>query len=211
MKGTEVAGIVGGKTYGVDKEVHLIAVKILDCRGRTSLVKIIQGIDWIIQNHSKRSVINMSFRLFPPVSTILDDAVQAAVNAGIHVVIAAGNENQDACLQSPAASPNAIKVAASDRQDRRASFSSFGSCVDLFAPGVKIISSTIPNNNSKYVGDGTSFSAPFVTGAIAVLLKDHDWKPSTMKANILNMATNGQISDPMGSPNKLLYVGHSAC
>lgn len=205
-----VAGVVGGKTYGVAKEVHLIDVKVLNCHGAGTLSSVLNGVNWIILNHSERSVITMAFEFFVPTPTF-DAMVQAAISAGIHVVIAAGNQNEDACLQSPALSPNGIKVAASDNQDNSATFSNYGSCVDLFAPGVGIISSTIPNDNSNFIGSGTSLSAAFVAGAVANLLKDNKWKPSTMKTNILNMATKGLISNPMGSPNKLLYVGHSAC
>ena len=136
--GTHVSGTVGGSTYGVAKGVKLVDVRVLDCGGSGSFDGVIAGIDWVAVHHSGPSVINMS--LGGGAFTPLDDAVAAATAAGVTVVVAAGNDDDDACNYSPARAPSAITVGATDDTDTRAWFSNWGSCVDVFAPGVGVLS-----------------------------------------------------------------------
>ncbi|HEX3090035.1 MAG TPA: S8 family serine peptidase, partial [Ilumatobacteraceae bacterium] len=136
--GTHVAGIVGGQTYGVAKNVSLVAVRVLDCNGTTSGSQLIQGLDWVVADHQAGTpaVANLSIGGLP--SEMVDNAVQALINDGVTVAIAAGNESKDACNVSPSRLPAAITVAASTETDARSVFSNFGPCVDLFAPGSNI-------------------------------------------------------------------------
>jgi subtilisin family serine protease len=130
--GTHVAGTVGGATYGVAKGVQLYAVRVLDCAGNGSVSGVIAGVDWVTANHASPAVANMS--LGGSISPSLDQAVQSSIASGVTYAVAAGNSNADACQQSPARTPEAITVGATTIADARASFSSLGSCVDLFAP-----------------------------------------------------------------------------
>ena len=216
--GTHVAGTVGGATYGVAKHVSLVAVRVLDCNGSAPFSRILDALDWVIVDHQAGSpaVVNMSIgghASSPGDAALINDAVQSTVNDGITVVIAAGNAPQngppeDSCTVSPAQAPAAITVAASAENDSRASFSDFGTCVDLFAPGVDIKSaySVPPSPTMTAVLSGTSMAAPHVTGAVAVLLSRRPtWTPAQVARDLLASATPNVISDPMGSPNKLLF------
>ncbi|KAK1830165.1 peptidase S8/S53 domain-containing protein [Podospora conica] len=149
--GTHVAGTVGGKTFGVARKATLVAVKVLKADGSGSYSNIIKGIEWVVSNATaqgavKRSVINMS--LGGALSTALNSAVKQATDAGITFVVAAGNSNVDAIGVSPASAPSAITVGATDGTDQRAWFSNFGPSVDLFAPGVAILSSVVGSSNT---------------------------------------------------------------
>ena len=133
--GTHVAGTVGGSTYGVAKGVKLFAVRVLGCNGDGSNSGVIAGVDWVTYNHKKPAVANMS--LGGGASQALDNAVSNSIRAGVTYAVAAGNENQNGCNVSPSRVGSALTVAATTSSDRRASFSNYGSCVDLFAPGSK--------------------------------------------------------------------------
>ena len=167
--GTHVSGTIGGATYGVAKGVSLIPVRVLDCRGSGTNSTVIAGINWAIKNHTtNRAVANLS--LGGGVSTTLDSAINALINDGVTVVVAAGNSATDACTSSPARVPAAITVAASASNDTLASFSNRGSCVDVIAPGVSITSSWIGSNTAINTISGTSMASPHVAGAYARLL-----------------------------------------
>ncbi|MCF2856616.1 S8 family serine peptidase [Pseudoalteromonas sp. SMS1] len=203
--GTHVAGTIGGETYGVAKNVDLVGVRVFNCQGSSSLATIIDGVEWVTANATRPAVANMSFRT--PVSTALNNAVQASINQGISMVAAAGNDNGDACNISPASAPNAITVAASTNTDQRAGFSNFGNCVDVFAPGQSITSAWI--NNSVNTISGTSMAAPHVAGVAALHLQQSpNLTPAQVTARILDNATTNEIGDPKGSPNRLLYSIH---
>ncbi|MFI8127095.1 S8 family peptidase [Acinetobacter sp. ABJ-A23_2] len=202
--GTHVAGTVGGTTYGVAKSVRLVPVRILGCDGSGASSNVIAGLDWILKNGSKPAVVNMS--LGGAASSSLDSAVENLYNNGYVMVVAAGNSNTDACTSSPARTSNAITVAATDNTDTRASYSNYGSCVDIFAPGSQINSSWIGSNTATKVLNGTSMATPHVAGVVAEMLQSTPTAtPQTISANLLNQATSNVVKNPSGSPNRLLY------
>jgi subtilisin family serine protease len=204
--GTHVAGTIGGRTYGVAKSVSLVPVRVLDCDGGGDVSDVIAGIDWAVKHKpAGGSLINLS--LGGDRSDLLDAAVAAAVDAGVPVVVAAGNADDDACGSSPAGVPSAITVAASDRYDHRAWFSNYGSCVDLFAPGVDIPSAYVDSDTATLVESGTSMASPHVAGILARLLEaSPGLTPAQVTAQLLTATTPGKISDPAGSPNRLAYA-----
>ena len=186
--GTHVAGTIGGTNYGVAKQVQLVAVRVLNCRGTGTGAGVIAGMDWTItdkaNNGITKAVANMS--LGGGFSQAENDAAAAMVSAGIVLVVAAGNESSDASTHSPASAPEAITVAAASFRDKLASFSNYGSLIDIAAPGSAILSSVIGSNTATGVYSGTSMASPHVAGAAALLLQggtaaaDVD---ATLKAN----------------------------
>jgi subtilisin family serine protease len=209
--GTHVAATVGGSTWGVAKDVKLVAVRVLGCNGSGSYSHIIAGIDWVTQQVTKHAhgpaVANLS--LGGPVSRALDDAVDRSIAAGVTYAVAAGNDNKDACRQSPAHDPAAITVGATDDKDKRASFSNYGSCLDLFAPGVRIESASNKSNTATMLMSGTSMASPHVAGAAALVLGAHpDWTPAQVRDELVAQATPDAVSSAgRGSPDKLLFTG----
>ncbi|MCX4582061.1 S8 family peptidase [Streptomyces sp. NBC_01481] len=208
--GTHVAGTVGGRTYGVAKAVKLIAVRVLNCQGSGTTAGVIAGIDWVTANAKKPAVANMS--LGGGVNTSLDNAVKKSIASGVSYAIAAGNGNflglpANACNYSPARVPEAITVGATDNTDRRASFSNYGTCLDLFAPGVNITSSWKDSNTATNTISGTSMATPHTAGVAALYLATHATAtPAQVRDAIVNGATTGKVQDPRtGSPNRLLY------
>jgi subtilisin family serine protease len=206
--GTHVAGTVGGTTYGVAKQVTLVPVRVLGCNGSGTSSGVIAGIDWVATNAPRPSVANMS--LGGPASQATDDAVQRAVNRGITMVVAAGNENQNACNVSPARAANAITVGSTTSTDARSSFSNFGSCVDVFAPGSSITSAWWQSNTQTNTISGTSMAAPHVAGVAALYLqRNPSASPATVTSSIVGNSTTGVVTSPgAGSPNRLLYSGY---
>ncbi len=202
--GTHVAGTVGGSTYGVAKNVSLVPIRILGCDGSGASSNVIAGLDWILKNGKKPAVVNMS--LGGGASTSLDSAVENLFNNGYVMVVAAGNSNTDACSSSPARVSKAITVAATDNTDTRASYSNYGSCVDIFAPGSQINSSWIGSNTATKVLNGTSMATPHVSGVVAEMLQSTPTAtPQTISTNLLNQASTNVVKSPSGSPNRLLY------
>jgi subtilisin family serine protease len=203
--GTHVAGTVGGTTVGVAKNVNLVAVRVLNCQGSGTYSGVISGIDWVTQNHSGPSVANMS--LGGGYSSSINTAVNNSVASGVVYAVAAGNDNANACNYSPASAGSAITVGATDNTDTRASFSNYGSCVDIFAPGVGITSSTITSTSSYASWSGTSMATPHVAGVAALYLYDHpSATPSQVTYAILNDATTNVLTNiGTGSPNRLLH------
>lgn len=202
--GTHVAGTVGGSTYGVAKNVSLVPIRILGCDGSGASSNVIAGLDWILKNGKKPAVVNMS--LGGDASTSLDSAVENLFNNGYVMVVAAGNSNTDACSSSPARVSKAITVAATDNTDTRASYSNYGSCVDIFAPGSQINSSWIGSNTATKVLNGTSMATPHTAGIVAQMLQSTpSATPQTITTNLLNQASSNVVKSPSGSPNRLLY------
>ncbi|QSB05608.1 S8 family peptidase [Natronoglycomyces albus] len=205
--GTHVAGTVAGTEYGVAKNASISPVRVLDCQGSGSFDGIINGIDWISSNADGPAVANMSLGGF--INSTLNAAVAAGVDAGVTYVVAAGNMSfLPACFQSPASEASAITVAASDHNDNRASFTSTGSCVDLYAPGVDIVSAWIDGDDSSYVASGTSMASPHVAGGAALYLHANpDASPAQVKTALTDNASAGKINNPgSGTPNLLLYT-----
>ena len=203
--GTHVAGTVGSTTYGVAKGVSLIAVRVLDCQGNGTYADIIEGLDWVAANHVKPAVVNMS--LGGPASTSLDDAVKRVHNAGVTVAVAAGNESENACTESPSrVTTEALVVGSTTSSDAKSSFSDFGSCLDLFAPGSSIVSLGISSNTATATLSGTSMASPHVAGVAALYLQSNTTaSPASVHAAIINSATCNKVTSAgTGSPNKLL-------
>jgi subtilisin family serine protease len=173
--GTFVAGLIGGNTYGVAKEVNLRSVRVLDCSGNGSTSNIIAGINWITANAVRPAVVNLSFG--GATNTSVDNAVTSSINSGgLVYVIAAGNNNVDASTISPARVTSAITVGSSDQNQYRAGFSNYGTTIDGYVPGVNVYSAFKGSNTAQAMGSGTSFSAPIVAGIVAVEL---EWYPNT--------------------------------
>ncbi|XP_030845386.1 uncharacterized protein LOC764063 [Strongylocentrotus purpuratus] len=196
--GTHCAGTVGSKTYGVAKSVQIRGVKVLNCLGTGSNSGIINGINYVINAAKSSSNLVASMSLGGGASTSLDNAVKNLVNAGVPTAVAAGNDNKNACNYSPARASSAITVGATDSSDKRSSFSNYGSCLDIFAPGTSITSTWYTSNSATKTISGTSMACPHVAGAIACY-----GSSSKMLAN----TSNNKISNAgSGSTNKLLYV-----
>ncbi len=201
--GTHVAGTVGSATYGVAKSVRLHAVRVLDCSGSGYWSGVIAGIDWVTANRVLPAVANMS--LGGGANQAVDDAVRRSIASGVTYAIAAGNSNGDACAYSPARTREALTVGSIDSADNRASFSNYGACVDVFAPGVGITSTW--NNGGTNVLSGTSMASPHVAGVAALYLQVVPGAaPATVTNAIVGSATMGHVANPL-SPNHLLFSG----
>jgi len=204
--GTHVAGTLGGAEYGVAKNVSLVAVRVLDCAGEGLVSAAIAGIDWVTEHHHSPAVANISFGATARVSA-LDTAVRNSIASGVTYAIAAGNDAGDACNFSPGATAEALTVGATDAGDRRPSFSNFGSCVDLFAPGVGITSDWATGDSATSTISGTSMAAPHVAGAAALYLQaSPDASPTQVAAALTANASPNQIVGlPAGTANLLAY------
>ncbi len=206
--GTHVAGTIGGATYGVAKDVKLVGVKVLDCDGSGSYSDFIAGIDWVTAHAKLPAVANMS--IGGPKDKALDDAVNRSIAKGITFAVAAGNDNRNACKFSPSDTSNAITVGAVDSGDKRASFSNYGACLDIFAPGVNIKSASNESNTGTAVMSGTSMASPHVAGAAALVLGAHPaWTPQQVRDDLVAHADSGLVRSPgVGSPNRTLFTGY---
>ncbi len=204
--GTHVAGTVGGSTFGVAKGVTIHPVRVLGCNGSGTNSGVIAGMDWVTQNHVKPAVANMS--LGGGASQATDDAVQRMVAAGVTVVVAAGNDNGDACTKSPARAPNAITVGSTTSTDARSSFSNFGTCVDIFGPGSSITSAWYTSTTATNTISGTSMASPHVAGAAALYLASNPTAtPAQVTQALISNSTPNKVTSPgTGSPNRLLYT-----
>ena len=205
--GTHVAGTAAGSTWGVAKAATVVPVRVLGCNGSGSNSGVIAGVDWVAANAQLPAVANMS--LGGGNSDALDQAVRNAIDAGVTFVVAAGNDNANACTGSPNRVAEAITVGSTTNTDARSSFSNFGTCVDIFAPGSNITSAWYTNNTATSTISGTSMASPHVAGAAALALGAAPGStPDAVADAVIGNATLGVLgSIGSGSPNALLYVG----
>jgi len=210
--GTHVAGTVAGKTYGLAKKANLIAVKVLGASGSGTWAGVIAGMDWVAEQHKGKggkrpSSANMS--LGGGFSAAINDAADALVEAGVALAVAAGNENQNACNVSPASSPRAFTVGATDKKDARSYFSNWGKCVKVFGPGSDITSAWIGGKTKTNTISGTSMASPHVCGVLTrILAAQPDLKPEEAFEIVKGSATPNKVTNPgTASPNLLAYVG----
>ncbi|MFI8851164.1 S8 family serine peptidase [Streptomyces sp. NPDC053499] len=204
--GTHVAGTIAGTTYGVAKKAKIVAVRVLDDEGTGTTALAVAGVDWVTKHHKGPSVANMS--LGGGKDAALDAAVKRSIASGVSYAVSAGNESADASASSPARVSTALTVAASDRRDRQASFSNYGKRVDLYAPGVNIVSASNKSDRGTATMSGTSMASPHVAGAAALYLSGHrNATPADVASALTKGATSGVIANPAkGTPNKLLRV-----
>lgn len=231
--GTHCAGTIGSKTYGVAKKTKLFAVKVLDTKGAGTTSGVIAGINFVANDAPKRSSdcrngLIASLSLGGAYSAAVNSAAANAVKAGIFLSVAAGNSAQDAKNASPASEPTVFTVGATDINDKFASFSNFGSLVDILAPGVNVLSTwlnggTVSGNHplfsrirtkklmrSQNTLSGTSMATPHVAGLAAYLLSVHGKQsPAALSSRISNLALKSKISGaPSGTVNALAYNGN---
>lgn len=202
--GTHVAAIAAGDAHGVAKEANLVAVKVLGCAGSGSFAGIISGMEWVTAHATPPAVANMS--LGGPASTTVDAALDNSVRSGIFYAVAAGNDNGSACAKSPARAAEAFTVGATTSADERSSFSNFGSCVDIFAPGSGITSAWNESDTATAILNGTSMASPHVAGAAALVREQFPgFSVGQVKAELWSRATPGVVQDPESTPNLLLH------
>ncbi|WP_242613240.1 S8 family peptidase [Herbihabitans rhizosphaerae] len=205
--GTHVSGTVGGEEYGIAKDVALVGVRVLGNGGSAPDSVTVEGLDWVAKNAKKPAVVNMSLT-FDTVSDAQEQAVKNVVAAGVTVVVAAGNNGADACDTSPARIPEIITVGSIDDGDGKSSFSNFGTCLDLFAPGGMITSASHMSDDGDTGMSGTSMASPHVAGAAGVYLsKNPQATPDQVSQAITDAAEKDAVQNPgSGSPNLLLNV-----
>jgi len=203
--GTGVAGVAAGSKYGVAKAATIWSVRVFPCSGSTALSTILAGVDWVTAHHRSPAVANLS--LGAGTAPILDSAVSKSIQAGVTYVVAAGNSGVDACTMSPAKVKTAITVGAVDIADLRPSWSNYGSCVALFAPGVSVPAADYYSDVSYANWNGTSMAAPYAAGAAALYLGGHpSASPATVRSALTGNTTTSLLGNLLGSANKLLYT-----
>ena len=206
--GTHVAGTIGGSQYGVAKNINLVAVRVLDCSGSGTISNVIAGVNYVagLQDStlSKKMVVNMS--VGGGYSATLNSAVNALVSKNVVVAVAAGNSNKNACNYSPAGAANAVTVGATTSTDARASYSNYGSCLDVFAPGSSIVSDWYTGTSATNTISGTSMATPHVAGVAGLYLSAGN-SASGFASWLNTYSTKNKVSSAgLGSPNRLLFT-----
>jgi len=212
--GSHVAGIIGGRTFGVAKRVQLFGVRVLNCQGTGTWSDVIDGVNFVTWHHRQPAqqgipaVANMS--LAGGTNRAAEAAVRNSIRAGVTYVVAAGNGNSDASNYSPAGLAEAITVGATDRYDARAEFSNYGATLDIFAPGVSITSAWTGGNDMYATATGTSMASPHVAGVVALYLETHRTAlPATVRSAVVGNSTLGIVINPgQESPNRLLFTNY---
>ena len=204
--GTHVAGTIAAATYGASKAVTVVPVRVLDCTGSGTMSGVIAGVDWVTSQHTAGAPAAANMSLGGGANSSLDTAMRNSITDGVTYTVAAGNDNVDACTASPARVAEALTVAASTSTDARASYSNWGSCVDLFAPGSSISSAYSSSDTATATMSGTSMAAPHVAGIAALYLSGApSASPNTVNSAIINGATTNVITDTAGTINRLAY------
>ncbi|MFI9200964.1 S8 family peptidase [Streptomyces sp. NPDC053048] len=203
--GTHVAGVLGSATHGVARKATLVSVRVLNCDGRTTVARFVAGLDYVARSATPASVANAS--IVGPASQTVNMAIAGVASRGVLPVVAAGNENDNACDHSPSGAVAALAVGATDRSDRMTDFSSYGPCVRILAPGADIVSTAMGGGTT--TKSGTSQAAPFAAGVAALYKAQHPQAGSAEVANwIVNQSTKNAVTDvKAGTPNRLLYTG----
>ncbi|GAA2229075.1 S8 family peptidase [Streptomyces indiaensis] len=204
--GTHVATTIAGTTYGVAKKAKIVGVRVLNNSGSGTTAGVIAGIDWVTKNHSGPSVANLS--LGGGASATLDTAVRNSIASGVTYAVAAGNSSTTASSSSPARVAEAITVGATTSTDAKASYSNYGSALDIFAPGSSITAGWHTSDTATNTISGTSMATPHVAGAAAVYLAGHTSStPAQVATALVNGAVTGKVTSAgSGSPNRLLQI-----
>ncbi|MFI6704277.1 S8 family peptidase [Streptomyces sp. NPDC050509] len=202
--GTHVAGTVGGSNYGVARAASLVSVRVLGCEGSGTWAGVIAGFDWVAKHAKQPAVMNAS--IGGSRSAAVNAAVNSVADSGVVPVVAAGNENQNACDVSPASASKAVTVGATDKEDRQATFSNWGTCLELYAPGVDIISAKLGGGYKSL--NGTSMASPHVAGVSALLKEKYPTASLAAISNWLVQESDKDLvtSSGAGSPNRLLHT-----
>jgi subtilisin family serine protease len=205
--GTHVAGTIAGTVYGVAKKAKIVAVRVLNNQGSGTTAQIVAGIDWVTANAVKPAVANMS--ISGPGDAAMDTAIRNSIVSGVTYAVAAGNDSTDAATRSPARVAEALTVGATTATDARASYSNYGSVLDLFAPGSAVVSDWSTGDSAANALSGTSMATPHVAGAAALHLADHpSATPADVQSTLVGSATTGVVTGPgSGTPNRLLRIG----
>ncbi|WFF04573.1 S8 family peptidase [Micromonospora sp. WMMD1076] len=206
--GTHVAGTIAASSFGVAKGAQIHALRVLNCSGSGDDNKIAEAMDWVTANAKKPAVANMSLGAQGSHAG-MEAALRNATAAGITFVVAGGNNSESACNFTPAREPAAVTVGATDQNDGRASYSNYGSCLDIFAPGSSIVSASHSSDTGSATMSGTSMASPHVAGAAALYLSTNtNATPQQVRDHLVRQGTTGKVTNPgSGSPNVLLYVG----
>lgn len=202
--GTHVAGTIGGRTYGVAKGVQLVSVRVLGCDGYGLYSGMIAGMDWVLRNRTGPAVAN--FSLGGSISSTLNSALASMISAGVQTSVSAGNNSADACTRSPASTASAVTVAASTSADSRASYSNYGSCVDIFAPGSNIRSASYASTTGATTMSGTSMAAPHAAGVLALLLQQQPGlSAQQLRDWLVNISTRSIVTNALSANAHLVY------